>query len=80
MAEDQESRDWMLTIRAEGHTSDDVKDLFEQIGSGAVFQKERGGKTDYEHYPERGPSLIVSSTARKMKAGSAILSMSARLS
>lgn len=50
MAEDQESRDWMLTIRAEGHTSDDVKDLFEQIGSGAVFQKERGGKTDYEHY------------------------------
>ena len=40
----------MLTIRAEGHTEDDVKALFEKIGVGAVFQREIGGKTEYEHF------------------------------
>ena len=34
---DSQSRDWMLTIRAEGHTEDGVKALFEKIGVGAVF-------------------------------------------
>ena len=47
---DSQSRDWMLTIRAEGHTEDDVKALFEKIGVGAVFQREIGGKTEYEHF------------------------------
>ena len=40
----------MLTIRADGHASDAVKALLERIGSGGVFQKEKGGKTSYEHY------------------------------
>lgn len=49
MAEDKQSRDWMLTIRAKGHTTDDVKAFFERIASGAVFQQERG-KTGYWHF------------------------------
>ena len=47
---DQQSRDWMLTIRAMDHTEDEVKALFEKIGVGAVFQREIGGKTEYEHF------------------------------
>lgn len=50
MSDDRQSRDWMLTIRAEGHTDEEVRQLFERIGSGGVFQKEQGSKTGYPHY------------------------------
>ena len=46
----QQSRDWMMTVRAEGHTEDEVRSLFERIGTGAVFQKEEGGETGYVHF------------------------------
>ena len=51
---DSQSRDWMLTIRAEGHTEDDVKALFEKIGVGAVFQREIG---------RQGPNTSISSAS-----------------
>lgn len=47
---DKQSRDWMLTIRAAGHAENDVKTLFEKIGTGAVFQRETGKDTGYEHF------------------------------
>jgi hypothetical protein len=50
MMEDQQSRDWMLTIPAGNHPEDEVRELFEQIGTGAVFQKERGEKTGFDHF------------------------------
>ncbi|KOA59063.1 hypothetical protein BAAM0499_07875 [Bifidobacterium animalis subsp. animalis MCC 0499] len=48
--EDKQSRDWMLTIPAGRHTEDDVAELLERICSGAVFQREKGEETDYEHF------------------------------
>ncbi|PJM75366.1 hypothetical protein [Bifidobacterium simiarum] len=65
MTEDQQARDWMLTIRAEGHDEDQVKKLFEDLGTGAVFQREKGSETGYEHFqcflqltsPIRWPTL-----------------------
>ena len=47
---DTQSRDWMLTIRAEGHMENEIKALFEKIGAGAVFQRETGADTGYEHF------------------------------
>lgn len=47
---DRESRDWMVTIPADRHSEADIAALFEQICSGAVFQREKGAKTGYEHY------------------------------
>ena len=47
---DRQSRDWMLTVPAEDHTQDEVRTLFEKIGTGAVFQHETGATTGYEHF------------------------------
>ena len=42
---DRQSRDWMLTVPAEDHTQDEVRTLFERIGTGSVLQHETGATT-----------------------------------
>ncbi|WEV74033.1 hypothetical protein OZX74_00150 [Bifidobacterium sp. ESL0798] len=50
MDKNKQSRDWMLTIPAKEHRKDELAKFFKEIGKGAVFQKEEGGKTGYLHY------------------------------
>lgn len=47
---DTQSRDWMLTIPVRQHAEEDLQSFFESIGAGAVFQRENGEKSGYEHF------------------------------
>ena len=50
VGKDEQGRDWLLTIPADGVSDDDVRGLYEGLKAVGVFQRERGGKTGYEHY------------------------------
>lgn len=43
------ARDWMLTISAEKHTQQAVKELLDVLGA-YIFQQEEGGETGYPHF------------------------------
>lgn len=47
---DVQARGWMLTIPADKHSTKDVRALLSSIFTAAVFQKERGENTGFEHY------------------------------
>ncbi|RYP94930.1 hypothetical protein [Bifidobacterium pseudolongum] len=47
---EKESRDWMVTVSAGKHTESEVAELLKRICAGAVFQREKGEQTDYEHF------------------------------
>lgn len=47
----------MLTIPSDKHSSQDVHELLASIFSAAVFQKERGENTGYEHFQCYGQSV-----------------------
>lgn len=47
---DAQSRGWMLTIPATSHTVEQVRSMLTTLAPAAVFQREKGGITGYEHY------------------------------
>lgn len=49
-AKDVQARGWMLTIPAATHTTEEVRNVMVALFEAAVFQKEVGGITGYEHY------------------------------
>ena len=55
---DIQSRGWMLTIPADKHSTKDVHELLGSIFTAAVFQKERGENTGYEHYQCYGQNVV----------------------
>lgn len=54
---DIQSRGWMLTIPADKHSTKDVHELLASIFTAAVFQKEKGENTGYEHYQCYGQNV-----------------------